>query len=256
MIATQQIKSTSSKPVAYKDYVPINVLKWKNSKWKSLCPYYLKTDGQEENVNSGNIIFENFYQASKIFDIVYENEVYPSRFHINKPEHLWWKFTPNNPNGDVIFDKNENKINYDLYFNWRDKLLACPNPIRYPNKIHRRKNCQFALVIDKNGNKIKMDYLKSRKEIYAKEYIRLIKNLPEYTILLNKLKKGENLMICEVDVPSNGKKGLYGKNCNENNVCELNIELIEQLINDPSEPYGHGICLAYSLLCDINNDVC
>ena len=51
-----------------------------------------------------------------------------------------------------------------------------------------------------------MDYLTTRKQIYVKEYIRLIKNLPEYVKLLNKLKKGENIMICEMDVPANGKK--------------------------------------------------
>jgi hypothetical protein len=39
MIVTQQIKSTTSKPINYKDFEIINVLKWNNSKWKNLCPY-------------------------------------------------------------------------------------------------------------------------------------------------------------------------------------------------------------------------
>lgn len=38
MIATQQIKSTTSKPISLENYEPINVLKWSNSKWKNLCP--------------------------------------------------------------------------------------------------------------------------------------------------------------------------------------------------------------------------
>lgn len=33
MIATQQIKSTISKPISLEEYEPINVLKWNNSKW-------------------------------------------------------------------------------------------------------------------------------------------------------------------------------------------------------------------------------
>lgn len=41
-----------------------------------------------------------------------------------------------------------------------------------------------------------MDYITSRKELYVKEYIRLVR----------KLKKGENLQICEIDVPANGKR--------------------------------------------------
>lgn len=40
MITTQQIKSTTAKHVSLDTYESINVLKWKN-----LCPYLLKTDG-------------------------------------------------------------------------------------------------------------------------------------------------------------------------------------------------------------------
>jgi hypothetical protein len=253
MIATQQIKSTASKPFPYKDYTAINVLKWKNSKWKSLCPYYLKTDGDELCYNPGNILFENFYQGLKVYDIIYENEVYPSRYFVNKPQYLWWKYTPSNKDGDIIINNNE--INYENYFKWRDELWKCTNPIRYPNKIHRRKNTQFALFIDKEGKEIRMDYLTARREIYITEYVRLIKQLPEYTILLNKLKKGENIMICEIDVPSQKKRGNYGTNCNENNICELSLQHLQILLNDPSEAFGHGLCLAYALLLDIESEI-
>lgn len=57
MIATQQIKSTTSKPISLENYEPINVLKWSNSKWKNLCPYLLKTDGNEVYSNQGGILF-------------------------------------------------------------------------------------------------------------------------------------------------------------------------------------------------------
>jgi len=247
MIATQQIKSTISKPLPYKDYTVINVLKWKNSKWKTLSPYYLRTDGMEKNNNPGNVLFENFWQGSKVYDIVYENKVYPSKYHVGKPEHLWWSFIPQGGDeGDVLI--NDNVINYDLYFRWRDSLWSCQNPIRYPNKIHRRKNTKFSLVI--NGNEIRMDYQTARKEIYVKEYIRLVKKTSEYTLLLNKLKNNENIMICEVDVPAKGKRGNYGQ-CNDINVCELTLDIVEGLLNDTSEAFGHGLCLVYSLLMDM-----
>ena len=150
MIATQQIKSTTAKPVSLTDYEVINVLKWNNNKWKSLCPYFLKTDGNEICANSGGILFENFYQGCKVYDIVYENEVYPSKYHVNNPKFLWWKYEPEIPFGDILIQNN--KIHYEKYFRWRNSLWECKNPIRYPNKIHRRKDTQFALCIDKNGD--------------------------------------------------------------------------------------------------------
>ena len=137
MIATQQIKSTTSKPVFLEGYESINVLKWKNSKWKNLCPYRLKTDGEEVCHNSGGILFENFYQGCKVYDIVYENRVYASRFHTNKPQYLWWEFQPKTPSGDVLLQ--DGIIDYELYYRWRKSLWECQNPIRYPNKIYRRK---------------------------------------------------------------------------------------------------------------------
>ncbi len=249
MITTQYINSTTTKPIELDNYETINVLKWNNSKWKNLCPYLLKTDGEELCYNSGGILFENFYQGCKVYDIVYQNEVYPSKYHMNNPKYLWWKFEPLSTSGDVILQNNI--INYELYFRWRNSLWECNNPIRYPNQIHRRKNTQFALCIDKEGNEKRFDYITLRKEIYVKEYIRLIKKLPEYQKLLTKLKKGENIMICELDVPAKNKKGNYGKDCDNNNICHVNIKKLESLLNDSSEAFGHGLCLAYSLLIDL-----
>lgn len=93
-----------------------------------------------------------------------------------------------------------------------------------------------------------MDYITSRKELYVKEYIRLVRKTQEYKVLLRKLKKGENLQICEIDVPANGKKGEYGKDCDEDDI--LSSEKLKVLMNDPSEAFGHGLCLAYVLFQD------
>jgi hypothetical protein len=249
MIATQQIKSTTSKPVSLDTYETVNVLKWNNSKWKNLCPYFLKTDGEEYCYNPGGILFENFYQGCKVYDVVYDNEVYPSRYFTNNPKYLWWKFEPLLPSGDILLENN--LIHYDTYYRWRNSLWECTNPIRYPNKMHRRKHTQFALCIDKDGNETRMDYITTRKDIYVKEYSRLIRKTPEYSKLLTKLTKGENIMLCEIDVPANNKKGEYGNDCDENNICHMSIDKLEILLNDPSEAFGHGLCLAYCLLIDL-----
>lgn len=251
MITTQQIKSTTSKPVKLDGYETINVLKWNNSKWKGLCPYLLETDGNECCHNSGGILFENFYQGCKVYDIVYENKVYASKYHMHNPKYLWWEFNPTTANGDKLLDNGS--INYDIYYRWRNSLWGCKKPIRYPNKIHRRKNTQFALCIDKNGNEKRLNYISSRKEIYMREYIRLIKKLPEYNKLLNKLKSGENIMICEVDVPAKNKRGEYGKDCDDNNICHMSLKKLKLLLNDTNEAFGHGLCLAYSLLVDLGS---
>lgn len=109
---------------------------------------------------------------------------------MNNPIYLWWKYKPFNENGDILISNNI--INCDLYFKWRNELWNCPNPIRYPNKRYRRKNTQFSLCIDEYGNEDRMNYITSRKYMYVKEYIRLIKKLPEYNKLLDKLKNGKN----------------------------------------------------------------
>lgn len=147
---------------------------------------------------------------------------------MSPPKYLWWKFEPLDSMGDVIFQNDI--INYELYFRWRNSLWECKNPIRHPNKINRRKNTQFALCIDKEENEHRLDYITTRKQIYVKEYIRLIKELPEYKKLLDKLKNSENIMICEMDVPANNKRGEYGKNCDENNICHMSIEKIRIII--------------------------
>jgi hypothetical protein len=253
-IVTQQIRSTTDVPIDIPKYETVNVLKWNNSKWKNLCPYLLKTDGNEVCSNPGGILFENFYQGCKVYDVVYENEVYPSRYQANNPNYLWWKFSPVSPSGDVILTPPtpEGDINYELYFRWRNSLWDCKNPIRYPNKIFRRVNTKFGLCIDSSGNEQRLDYLQLRKQVYVKEYIRLIKKLPEYNTLLEKLRNGQNLMICEIDVPAFHKRGLYGKYSDNNNICYLTIERLEGLMNDTSESFGHGLCIAYSLLLDLS----
>lgn len=248
MIASRYIASTSSKMLPYEDFEAINVLKWNNSKWKALCPYFLKTDGKEENANPGNVLFENFYQSIKIYDVVYENSVYASRFHTGNPKYQWWKFEPVNPEGDVIISNDV--INLDVYFPWRNSLWNCPNPIRCPNKFHRKSKVLFSLLINEKGEQTRMNYITARKRIYAQEYIRLVKKLPQYAALLEKLSKG-NIMIGEIDVPAKHKKGIYGQNCDHQNICILDLKLLEQLLEDESEPFGHGLCLAYSLLSDL-----
>ena len=55
-----------------------------------------------------------------------------------------------------------------------------------------------------------------------------------------------------MDVPAKDK-GTYGNDCDNNNICHMSIEKLELLLNDTSEAFGHGLCLAYSLLVDLQS---
>lgn len=228
MIKTQCIKSTSSKIIPVESFTPVNVLKWKNSKYASLSPYYLKTDGLEVSYNPGGVIFENWWQGSKVYPIVYSNDVYAGHYFIGNPKYLWWSYKTESPdNCDVIINpESPNDINTPLYMRWRTSIFACPNPIRYPNKRHLRSTAHCAVVMNKNGEITKkLDYITARKEMYYQEYARLVKKLPEYTTLLDKLRRGENILIAEVDVPAKGKKGEYGIDVDNDGVsCTMSIE--------------------------------
>lgn len=230
----------------------VNVLSWhkKDTIYYELCPYSLKTDGLEENGVLPGVIFENYWQSSKIFEYVYDIEVYPHYTLKNNPKYLWWKYVCNGK--ELHYDKNTNNITSN-YYNWRNSLWTCQHPIRYPNQKNRSKLTLFSLGYVLNNNKYeerRYNYIEARKNIYIKEYIRLIRKLPIYQELLNKLRNGQNILITEVDVPELNKKGYYGKFVDNDNIYKPTLETLNLLINDPSESFGHGLCLAYGLLED------
>ena len=53
------------------------------------------------------------------------------------------------------------------------------------------------------------------------------------------LQSCSNLLIAEIDVPSNGKKGEYGKDCDLDNNCLITMDKINKLLNDILEAFGH-----------------
>ena len=121
------------------------------------------------------------------------------------------------------------------YYKWREKIFKCPKPINYPNGYARRSKVAFSLVIDQDGTEKRLSYIEARKEIYVKEYCRLIRKLPEYNQLIQFLKQGKHLIICEVDVLENET---------------ITIEKLENQVNNRNIKFRHGFCLAWALLED------
>jgi hypothetical protein len=240
MIRTHYLSGTTDIPSTVpKDHLVVNVLKWSQCKWKSLCPYLLQTDGKECIRNGGGIIFENFWQGTKVFKNIYPQEQYASRFHQGKPEHLWFS---HNMKCTLI---HQDQLDKAKYLEWRDLVWSCPKPVRYPNGINHRHEVLYCL--DDYDNHI--GYLDARKEIYVKEYCRLVQDTPEFKELLRLHKAGKNLLICEMDVPSANKYGAYAKYAEDGPLSvPLTPASIDELLNDTTAPFGHGLCLVKLLL--------
>lgn len=205
-----------------------------DTKYYNLSPYYLKTDGNEIIHNDGGILFENFYQGSKVYAHSDKIETYCHPSKRGDPRYLWWKYDVEEPHvvqtGEIL----------PAYYTWRKSICDCLHPVRYPVGFKNRKNCLYLF----DGER-KLNYLQSRKEIYVKEYTRLIRKESSYLDLLKRFKSGENLCLLEIDVPDIGKKGSYGQ------VYEsYTLEILDTLMNDNSEAFGHGLCICKALLED------
>ena len=96
-----------------------------------------------------------------------------------------------------------------------------------------------------------LTYIEARKRLYKQEYIRLIRKLPEYQKILNMVLNGLNICIHEIDVPSPEKKGYYGSLCRPDGIFVCNKRDLDLLINDSSEAFGHGLCIAMALIEDV-----
>lgn len=242
MIKTKKIKSISTKlPKDSNECVYINVLTWHDenhsngSKYHNFSPYFLKTDGQEIQRNSGNILFENFWQGSKVWPVFYDCQIWAHPSLKGNPKHLWFEYKCLNGLGS---EKHliDNNIQLE-YYKWRDAIFSCKNPIRYPNGVAKKSKVAFALMIEKDGKETRLDYIQARKQLYVKEYCRLIRQLPMFQTLVDMLKDNKTLVICEIDVPDNEI---------------ITIEKLERLVEDTSIKFEHGLCLAWELLKELN----
>ena len=88
------------------------------------------------------------------------------------------------------------------------------------------------------------DYISSRKEVYVPEYYNLITTLGTESI--NKVKallaEGKNICVYDFDGPRDDEG---------NPIClEVNLDILQQKINDPRHPFGHGYVVA-SILANI-----
>ncbi len=244
MIKSKRITGVSARlPADTANEKYINVLTWhppghvNGSKYYRMSPYFLKTDGEEEQNNKGGVLFENFWQGSKVWPVMYSNTHWAHPSLKGKADQFKW-FSYDAENGAEVHLDHNDKITPN-YYKWRSKLFECPNPIRYPNGFRRQKEVKFSLLCPLNKPEERLSYLEARDRIYVREYCRLVRKEPEYLTLLNLLRANKTLIICEIDVPDNN---------------QLSMDVLNFLQNSTTKPFGHGLCLAKALLEDLENN--
>lgn len=222
---------------SYENFTPIVVMLKSHSKYYPLSPYFLK-DGQ-------NRIMENIWQFSKCYENVPETVQKKSKYDST----VIWKH-----GAEIHLDDNGEVT--ESYKKWRNKGMSNLEPVRYPVGFNFRHNCKFSLKERRDGtiNPERMDYITSRKKIYVPVYCKLVKKEKLFVDLMKRLEQGENLLIIEVDGPHQESLGYYKEKYNVNdNFIENDTMLITKknlkiVLNDEKHPFGHGYCLAMTLL--------
>lgn len=223
---------------SFEDYENVIVL-MKSSPYYELSPYYL--------TDTNNVIMENKWQFSKVYPKVPYSKQYYSKYD----KTVVWEHKEETHIDNYDPNKKEETANMpnEKYYEWRKKGFNNKYAVRYPVGFNNKSDCVYALLDNK-----KLGYIDARKAIYVPEYCKLVKNELKFKLLKNKLRKGQNLLIIEVDGPH--YESLYhyiakygvGKDFIVNNTMLVNENNIKIMLNDDKHNFGHGYCLAMALL--------
>lgn len=224
-----------------------------SSPYGMLGPYCLTVRKKFSDGEVRDVIFENYFQYSKIYERVPEVVEVRSRFdrtviwkwpaevhclpvHTPDPANSYWSLQP-------------------AYLKWRDEGMKVKDPIRYPVGKRNMGKCLFALADNPDGtiNPKMLSYVEGRTEIYLKEYVKLVKQHPEFVKLQHRLAAGENLLIIEVDCCQERSLPYYIQTYGiaddfiHNGTMLVTQANLNLMLNDTTERFGHGYCLAGAL---------
>jgi len=223
MIRLVKVQKITDKPEVPPGFIPVNTLSWFPNNTLNVngntinvyevTPYHLKD-------SNGNL-FENIWQSVKCYRKVYpQKQVYNNVITWEYPEEMHV-----NDNEDIL----------PAYWNWRQRVMTNPHPIRYPNGFKGRHECLCALWPDENGIYHPYNYLNGRKEIYCKLYRDLVKTTSAWRDLKALVDSGQNLQFIDIDVPPE-------------HPTIVTEQTFKQYLSDPSIPFGHTWTLAATLL--------
>jgi len=94
----------------------------------------------------------------------------------------------------------------------------------------------------------KRDYIESRKDVYIPEYYNLIKNRDALKSWMEKVKKGVNVVVYDFDGPRKSDGSV--------DVQVVTKELLQEKVNDPKFPFGHGYIVAGILAGILPEEYC
>lgn len=222
---------------SWPEFTPIVVLTKTSSPYGELGPYHLKnTQGQ---------ILENVWQFSKVYAQV-PSVTMPYSSGNSTIVWQWPAETHVEPSGQVN----------DQYFRWRLAGKFNKEPVRAPVGWKSLKKCLFALEKDEpiSDTNPKLDYITSRKRIYLPIYMREVIKEAKFQDIKNRWLNGENLLIIEVDGPHAESLPYYKEKYKVDDNFIVNDSMpatepnLSVMLNDDKHPFGHGYCLAWTLL--------
>jgi hypothetical protein len=198
-----------------------------------LSPYTLKDD-------KGRIM-ENAYQFQKIYPKVYAQK---QKHWLKSMDGIYIWVHPE----EIHIDENGNPTKE--YWAWRKKGMNNKYNVRYPNGRTHASECvgAYLKIGTKNGKSQYelLDYIESRKRIYAKLYIECAKKHPQFQQLKDLIAGGNKLQICEADGPKYTTKFPFNQVVDGS--MPITEENVKAWLHDPSQPFGHGVCLCVALL--------
>jgi hypothetical protein len=202
----------------------------------------------------GNVIMENRWQFCKVYYQVPESTQYISK---NNKTIIWQHPEEIHVDGECYLN--------EKWFTWCLKGMFNKTAIRYPVGFNARHECLGCVPNDLmekifNGERPKihtsqlLQYIDSRKQIYAPIYASLVAQTTKFKQLQERLKKGEKLLIIEVDGPHSESLAYYQENYHVKDdfivkeTIDVTPENLSIMVNDKKHPYGHGYVLAWTLL--------
>lgn len=207
-----------------------------SSPYGAISPYCLKDEQGR--------LHENIWQFAKVYKFVPPSKQHYSRFD----RRVIWQHE-----GACCWQDGAPTADY---WDWRRRGMACEDAVRYPVGFHARHTCLGAIAEDKETDRpVLLNYVESRRRIYLPVYARLLKQHPMFRALQARLRKGENLLIVEVDGPHYEFLDYYKQEYDvpddfitpdqTTEATEFNLRVF---LNDTANPFGHGFALAATLL--------
>ena len=193
----------------------------------TLSPYTMK--------DAEGRIMENYWQFSKVWNSVEAIKQPVSRF---QPDKVRWEHP-----AEVHVD--EHRLLTPQYWAWREKGMTHETWVRYPNgiKLHPQALCS---ILGTPGSYEVLDYISARKRIYYQKYREIAITTRRFKQLQKTYQEGGYIQINEVDGPTYAEE--YPYNQTVNGSIEINPQILNDLINNPRQAFGHGYSLAACIL--------